>query len=137
MSPDRIASIVVTVLLAVAAVGGFALLGSPAHQQRLAEDRRRVNDLQSIRNWLAVDDKAKKKGTPEVLPSTVPRWSSLDPIPTAPYDYHRIDERQYELCATFTEAAPNEYGSWAHPAGHACFRFDRTDQRGQPMLVTR
>jgi hypothetical protein len=118
---------------AVAIVGGFLFTGSPEHDQRIAADRARIDDLRSIATAISLD-----ASVPEIPPLKVrPTYSDgrgtlSSAVSTAPYPYRRIDARHFELCATFLEKAPDTNPAFPHDAGNACFRFDARDRSGTP-----
>ena len=109
----------VAIVLAVAAlIAGFLLLGSPGHQRRMANDNRRLQDLQQIAS--AVYNVTHPGGGYPASTSTMPLPSSLqdlvkgggayysnsylhtkDPITGQSYEYRVVDSAHLELCAVF------------------------------------
>jgi hypothetical protein len=138
------------ILVVLAIVGGFLIVGSPAKQRAIRFDEQRVNDLTTIQ-YQIIDYWQAKGALPAALSDlddpvsnfTVPN----DPETATPYDYSIKNSRgslAFELCATFDLPSSKEpsdqaiYNSpmipavvggatnadWDHAAGHAC--FDRT-----------
>ena len=103
------------------------MLGPPGEERARRLDQRRVRELQMI--GLGVDGYWTTKGH---LPASMEEvskesggvsFSTSDPVTGAPYGYRVVDERNYELCATFDRASsprptPNR---WTHGAGMRCF----------------
>jgi hypothetical protein len=142
--------------LFVAAVGICAILGGVATMEpswvakARQDDERREQDLRAIVS--AVDNFAARE---EALPYDLPKlaaatqdWAGLlalaDPETGQAYDYARIGQHSYKLCATFKLASSptlNASGqpssrdpsrSWLHPAGAHCFAFD--DKSPNPIF---
>ncbi len=105
---ERLYALISTVaVIATLAVGSIAM-GSPNNQRELSADGRRITDLREIAHAIhakAKSDKALKRGF--VLPSRLNEVEGLapgqivDPISRAPYEYQRVGDSQYRLCATF------------------------------------
>lgn len=130
----------VGLVVALAVVSGFFIVGSPQTAREYRTDETRVSDLQSIQYQLA-NYYQLKRTLPQELATlndplsyyTVP----ADPTTGAPYRYEKIDDRSFRLCATFVrESRPNQYrnpasavspiekggaDTWEHGAGEACF----------------
>ncbi len=113
------------IAMAVIAVVSLWVLGSPSATRERNQDRQRVADLRSIEGlvWNYILEH-------EQLPSTLDalrRGNQWMTIPTDPqtddsYEYRRLNEERYELCATFTgeDRGPTE---WAHGPGRQCFEM--------------
>jgi hypothetical protein len=119
----------ILVAAALAAIGAaIVFVGSPADARQRRFDDRRVSDLTEIttsldRYWTtstqlpASLEEAAVGGA-----ASVPR----DPESGEPYGYRALDDRRYELCATFARPsdeppALNEPPFRAHAAGRQCF----------------
>lgn len=124
------------VVVVASIVWGFAVLGSPRTQQLLKYDTQKVNDLQSLNNQ--VQSYLSSKGA---LPKNIDElkslnyYSSLKDQQTGKlYEYVKVSETEYNVCADFNKASPSEegggymapplygYTNWTHPAGHYCFK---------------
>lgn len=129
---------IAVILLAV--VGSFFIIGSPFTQRLVQFDQRRVNDLQSLQ-WQIVNYWQRKSALPASLDdlrddlsgSVVPR----DPETGAVYEYRKVGDLSFELCATFRRASgeigldtplytgpyvpERELVNWPHEEGRACF----------------
>lgn len=118
-------------------VAGMAVSGTPATQRQHEADRRRVSDLQTIAR--AVHDRYNRRAAAEPpLPENLPALKAgryveriVDPQTRAPYIFRSKGGNQYELCATFALADPDESGSgrvgspfWKHAAGEGCYALD-------------
>ena len=133
-------------VVAAAIIGGFFLVGSPATQRKMAEDQRRVQDLQQIASELFNFMQSEKYQfkTSSTLPATLPEFSAKhsylntnDVVSGKPYEYRKLSAAEYELCAEFnmasekTEAgAPMRHNPskvdafWQHAAGRHCYKLD-------------
>ena len=127
-----------TIVMLVAIIAGFFIVGTPYAARQMRYDDQRVNDLQSIQ-WQVVNYWQNK----ETLPSSLDQLNDpisgyvapVDPQTNASYEYKTTGALSFELCATF--ARVNEHptqnympmavtgtptaDSWAHAAGHTCY----------------
>ncbi|MBD2114301.1 MULTISPECIES: hypothetical protein [Cyanophyceae] len=138
---DRAFAAVATAAVGLAIVAGFWVLGTPGRQREIAADRQRLQDVASIaqrlhEQYLADDDSFE-------LPATLDAIELRnDPLTNQPYEYERLGDRDFNLCATFDtdssthRLSPQESnpdaGRWQHPEGRHCFEFDVTEY---PTLV--
>jgi hypothetical protein len=124
-------------------IGGFLIIGSPAHARSMRFDAQRVQDLQSIQSEVLSYWQLKQS-----LPLTLTTLNDglggyqvpVDPESNTAYEYKALgktaDGRQsFELCATFNLVGTgNAYGigpegpggrdsnyTWEHGLGHTCF----------------
>jgi hypothetical protein len=129
----------VSLVVLVAVISGFFLIGSPHHQRLVRFDETKVNDLENIQ-WQIVSYWQQH----EVLPATLGDISNslnnfivpVDPESKESYSYQVTGDRSFELCAVFN--LPNtdnqsEYSypsapvrflnnpNWAHDTGEKCF----------------
>lgn len=125
------------VVIVIAVIVGFSILGSPRTQQLIKYDEQRLADLQNIK-YQVEDYYQTNGGLPDSMSdlnkkntaySTIP----VDPQTKADYEYNLVGQsaKAYELCATFNKDTTKnltrtypEYDSsinWKHPAGHYCF----------------
>ncbi len=126
------------VLIFIVIFSGFFIIGSPETQRMLRFDRQRVEHLQNIQSQIVNYWQTKGK-LPETLDNlsdplvgfTVPR----DPKTDAPYEYRRISELTFVLCADFRlesasypkPAIPRAFyqdvfeANWEHGQGKQCF----------------
>lgn len=134
MSGQRLAAGLAIAVVVAAIVAGLVISGSPEQQRLLRLDSQRVNDLQSLSQWISVNYSSTRELPAELaelvdgrMLSRVPR----DPESDQAYAYEILDRREYRLCAEF--ALPSEHpeldGFWAHAAGRQCFRFDLSSMR--------
>lgn len=136
---------VVSVIVFGSVVGGFFLVGSPAHQRDVRFDTERVSDLQNIQSQ-TLQYWQQKNALPTKLSDLSDSISGFVPPKDpdgATYEYTVKDPLTFELCATFkTESTaqlgpdasgryskPSSIGfsgepysqNWNHSAGHTCF----------------
>ena len=142
------------VLVLATIVWAFVVMGSPFTQRALRLDQRRIEDLQSIQ-WQVVNYWQQRERLPEALADLSDPISSYM-VPRDPefqkgaaYEYRKISDKTFELCATFAKPLSEgwvEYGkgggvmpmrnmavssepyyggitgeSWDHEAGRSCF----------------
>lgn len=135
-------ALVASVVIAVALVAAFLVMGSPAEQRATQLDVRRVQDLQRLAR--GVESHAQLRGAlPPALAtlSAQPgsRWPVTDPATGAPYGYETTGPRSYRLCAVFEtdtaradgDAVPWGGDGWNHAVGRRC--FDRKLERELPV----
>jgi hypothetical protein len=116
-----VAAILIVVAIVVAA---FVTIGSPNHARAEALDRQRVSDLGDAAAELHEDYGAGP------LPAALPQ-PRHDPVSGKPYQYQRLNDNRYRLCATFELPTPPEQRAgpdvntfWHHPAGRFCYPLD-------------
>jgi hypothetical protein len=110
-------------LMALTLGVGFWSTGSPSSLRVLNQDSRRVRDLHDL--TVQIENKRYSGGL-QVPPASLADvgLSGSDPFIGRPYEYRRIDNGRYELCAGFGAASPSASGTalfWAHSAGRKCF----------------
>jgi hypothetical protein len=127
-----------TIVVVGSVVWGFSVLGSPRTQQLFKYDQQKVSDLQNINSQVA-----NFYSSNGLLPKTVEETYNgnyyvpkIDPQSQKPYQYQKMTDITYQLCAEFNKASNDKmspaslyvdlyYGgtstSWTHPAGHYCF----------------
>ena len=146
------------VIIVIAIVAGFIIVGSPNKQRSLRFDQQRLNDLQNIQ-YQITNYWQKTGNLPATLSEmydplsgfTLPR----DPKSNVQYEYSVKSSTSFSLCATFDlgtdqvgsvngqpylKTMPNilqstgESSSWDHGVGRAC--FERTiDPRLYPPIT--
>ncbi|MEO0866843.1 MAG: hypothetical protein AAFY17_00060 [Cyanobacteria bacterium J06642_11] len=125
---DRFFALMATLAVLAGTAAGFWVLGTPGQQRLIVGDQQRLEDLSAIAStlyWNYQDQEDYR--LPEVLAPTDQRQ---DPLTQTPYQYNKINDVQYQLCADFaTDSsthklanAPNQ--NWQHPQGRYCFEFD-------------
>ncbi|MGB7249081.1 MAG: hypothetical protein WBC73_09090 [Phormidesmis sp.] len=139
VSTDRTFVTISAAAVVIAAIAGFWLLGSPNQQRLLSLDSERISDLSQIASELAYDgespiDNSSAPPLPAQLPEAVTARDDLrDPLTGDLYEYRRLSDTAYELCATFaTDASEQRSNSrfvdvrWRHPAGYHCFEIEKS-----------
>ncbi|MFH1366230.1 MAG: DUF5671 domain-containing protein [Patescibacteria group bacterium] len=115
-------------------IWGFSVLGSPRTQQLLKYDEQKVNDLQNINNQV-INFYSNKGALPKTIEEMANGNYYVNPKDSQTgnlYEYKKINETSYNLCADFNKASDDRsnlaypvslYGdvSWVHPAGYYCF----------------
>jgi hypothetical protein len=139
----RTVGITISIVLVISIVGGFFIVGSPAQQRKIRFDEQRILDLQNIQSQVE-SFYASQTTLPMSLSELegtgfgfiVPR----DPETNNVYEYRRMGEKKYTLCALFTTAldvatSPTRgsasvsvpYGAstpnFSHQAERTCFDF--------------
>jgi Domain of unknown function (DUF5671) len=128
------------VAVAVVALYGFVVAGSPFRQRLARFDEQRVMDLQIIQDRIVHSYWIQKNALPKTLEDLRDNISGydspLDPEFIVPYEYRSTGKLTFELCALFSmpseennsitkPAYPYGYAenvdNWNHPAGHYCF----------------
>ena|SRR5437867_3019069 len=137
---------IASIIVGVAVVWGFAIVGSPATERLRKLDERRIIDLKTIhseiQNIVYGETPYSRRGEMPVkpLPKTLEeiaqsarerRVPVRDAATGEPYEYRVIDETHFELCATFALPRDRSHDvAWNHPAARHCFSFDvRTQSR--------
>lgn len=134
------------VLVLVAIIGAFFIVGSPATARLLQFDQQKISDLQGIQSQIVYYWQRK-----EILPPTLSDLNdelSYYTVPNDPqgqaYEYNIKDVQNlsFEICATFNKDSDSQRGqvkpssvytktgiseNWQHAAGRYC--FERTIDR--------
>ncbi|MBD1915336.1 MULTISPECIES: hypothetical protein [Cyanophyceae] len=138
---DRAFAVVATVAVGLAIAAGFWVLGTPGRQREIAADRQRLQDVGTIAQRL--HERYLTDNDSFELPATL-EASELrnDPLTNQPYEYERLSDREFNLCATFdTDSSTHRLTAqesnpdaerWQHPEGRHCFEFDVAEY---PTLV--
>jgi hypothetical protein len=132
---DRAFAAVATVAVGLAIAAGFWVLGTPGRQREIAADRQRLQDVAAIAQRL--HDQYIADNDSFELPATLEAIDLRnDPLTNQPYEYQKVGDRTFELCATFdTDSSTHRLSGqdanpdaerWQHPAGRHCFEFDVT-----------
>jgi hypothetical protein len=125
------------VIVLAAVVFGFIALGSPSSRRGVQLDIQRVENLRTMQydvgNYYSLNDE---------LPDSLSDLRSVhvDPKTKSSYEYNKLDDEKFELCATFdTVSDMNEtyymYGStvasgaddFSHDTGRVCFERNVAD----------
>lgn len=144
------------IVVFVAIVSGFFIVGSPNEMRTLRLDNQRVQDLQNIQ-WQIVNFWQQKEKLPASLKEAEDPISGytmpVDPETHAAYGYQITGPLSFKLCATFgAEGSGDLYGnpslsaasepaagadSWQHQAGEQCFERTIDPERYPPYSKTR
>jgi hypothetical protein len=134
MSAGKLALIGSVVVVAGAVIAGLIVSGSPLEQRLIRYDDRRVADLQTISNAL-LSYYRETKSIPPNLETLVNGWIRAD-LPHDPqtedrYEYVRLSDRSFQLCADFIRASDSDARAefWAHDSGRQCFTLDYSGVR--------
>ncbi len=102
---------VAVVLVIAMVVWSFSVIGSPMSQRKLRIDQRRRDDLQSIQ-WQVINYWQQREKLPVTLADLVDPLSGYM-LPRDPefqkgmmYEYKKISDKSFELCATFALPLP-------------------------------
>jgi uncharacterized protein DUF5671 len=132
------------VAMALVAVVGLVLLGSPGSARARELDQRRLRNVQALS--AAVESYAADYGRlPPSLDALMSRPNAprpatevTDPVTDQPFEYAVLDSVHYRLCATFaTRDTIGPIGGskpfWSHPAGRHCFTLELSPRRRAPQ----
>ena len=140
MSVNRIAAVVVTVLVIAVVAVGLLLGGSPAEQRLLRFDERRVADLRMLARAVRVH--WNRAGELPVALSELADGQNLDRLPLDPatredYDYAVTGADGFRLCASFVRPSVNPVAQefWVHTAVRHCFEFELGGPLQEDLLV--
>ena len=126
--PQLLAGLLALVVV-VAVVAGIVVVGSPAEQRTQRLDERRVGDLASIAQaadlyWTRHAQLPTSLNELTSEPGT--RLRTDDPETNAPYEYRRLDDSAFEVCAQFQRQSQQDSVAvdrfWLHGTGRQCFR---------------
>ncbi len=139
MKLDRIFGVAACIIVALGLVLAFLVIGPPGHARLVALDQQRGRDLFYIASGIHARF-GETGGLPKGLPSDLER---RDPVTLRPYEFQRIDAKNYKLCARFSLAAENEAlepswpgQSWPHGAGRTCYQFNVAASEVAPRLIS-
>ena len=110
--PVGISSVIKSSVLVLALIiWSFSIIGSPKDQRAWRLDERRVQDLQSIQ-WQVINLWQQKEKLPETLAEmSSPISGFMTPVDPEfekglVYEYRKISDMKFELCATFSAEMP-------------------------------
>ncbi len=121
----------------------FLIFGTPSVQRKMRIDNQRINHLQSIQ-WEIRNYFVNKGKLPEST-EEIYEFSSFvipkDPITQEEYQYRKIDDLNYELCANFylenyalQFPSPYKNEDWTHPVGKYCFQRKINSAIDKPII---
>ena len=132
--PSSLFSWFITACVVASVAGGLLFMQSPTQVRLKKIDNVRVSNLRALENTIVAFHRKYKK-LPESLeemrrPDVFPVANNLkDPTGKA-YEYRKIDDRSYELCAFFdtdtlsedeSKETPYTPYQWPHKPGRYCF----------------
>ena len=101
-------------LVVVAAIGaGLATVGGPGIGRMEKRDFTRFSDLQQLKNFVTCVARNNEGVVPDTLdpvPSCQQNPTTVDPFTDQPYVYRKLDERSFDICASFE--APERFSDW-------------------------
>jgi len=131
MTLNKLAVIISSVIVLVAVITGFALIGSPVDERLRRLDEHRIDDL---RRLFAVISEiyVLTDSLPDSLEDLV-NGRQLSQLPTDPesgamYHYEVIAPASFRLCAGFSSASASGV-FWSHGAGLHCFTLSPQARR--------
>jgi hypothetical protein len=137
----KLFGVVATGFAAVTVLLGFLVTGGPSSQRGVQADMQRVRDLHQIAEAIKNFTRSGAASVPANLaemPASAGYISQLnDPVTGAAYEYRRISDTEYELCAVFAHddrdaAVRRRTPFWAHARGRHCFQVS-TKQTTPPQ----
>lgn len=142
MKSYKIFAIASVVVVVASIVWGFTVMGLPQSQRAQQLDMTRINDLQNIQSQV-VNYYQQKNTVPDDLATLADPISNYiipnDPETQLPYQYEKISDTSFKLCADFTTSVNGANGStrslpvakpimfddinqnWQHEEGNFCF----------------
>ena len=145
-SPYRIAAIGSTAVVVIVAIASLFVIDSPMKERLRRLDDRRLSDLQSISYGIDTFVLKNNQQLPESLDALVKdrdlgylENQIKDPETRDNYEYKKMSDKSYELCANFalstTEVenskADDIYSAhgpaWDHQSGRHCFTLEVRD----------
>lgn len=133
-SAIRIVGWVCALAVISAIFAGLLLVGSPNTARQRRSDEMRAEDLSYLASdiWVFVNQNKRLPNT--IGESEVPRRNAgarQDPITRKPYEYRKLNDSEFELCAVFETAskAKGNSSGWPyavfteHPKGRHCFKL--------------
>ena len=116
MNRDRIFAALATLAVLTGLALGFRELGSPRTQRSVNADIARSLDLEGLSQVINNAHRINQKlpVSLDELKKTNPSLRIADPETKTPYSYSVLGEKQYQLCAVYTN------NNSAHPAGTFC-----------------
>ena len=140
----KVIGAVATVAVVALVIAGLFAIGSPATARKFKADQERRNRLSQIHYVLAghVREEGSLPGSLEDIDEEVLRQAGYgfdarrDPETGEPFEYRKLSDRRYEVCADFEtssqDARANEFGPYPgdleHEAARTCFDRRITDQ---------
>ena len=144
---------IVSIIILIGITYGVIQNGSPITLRAKQMDERRINNLMTIQNQIVYSQWQNKGDVPTSLEALNEPISGFvipkDPETAKSYEYKRISNNSFELCANFktkSEIANSTYtkpiqieninDNWQHDSGRVC--FERTiDQKLYPVNPTK
>lgn len=128
MNRNSWAAVLATIVVIVAVVLGFRVLGGPGSQRLVRTDQRTLQAL----GQLAQQINSKWQYGGKTLPANLdifPESAKKNPVSGTAFIYRVKSPTEYELCSAFltdNHTAPdvNTADPWLHPKGDYCFTFD-------------
>lgn len=134
---------VAVVLVLGSIIWGFSVIGSPRTQRLMKYDQMKQDDLQSIQAQI-VNYWQQKSALPQSLDGLSNPLSGfmvpVDPQTQQPYEYIKVSDKGFQLCATFNRESRNNNAdtetraltsqiypynfadeNWKHGEGQVCF----------------
>ena len=140
MKLERVFGVAACVIVALGLVLAFLVIGPPSHARLVALDQQRITDLDNIASGLHDRFGEVTGGLPRRLPSNL---QTRDPATGRPYEFQKIDAKNYKLCARFALATEGETierrwpspQNWPHGAGLTCYKFNVSAPGVAPTVI--
>ncbi len=139
---SKLFSAFVSIIVIASIICGFLIMGTPATQRKIRDDKTRIRDLGSIQLKIANYYNSKEE-IPQELASLndalADHYIKHDPATGESYGYSKIDDTTFKICATFELDSPvvdtekadmsdwrvreiqKETEQWNHSAERTCF----------------
>lgn len=143
---------VASLAVLAAVVAGFCVVGSPSNARAVENDQERVAALQSMQ-YQVTNFWQQKQRLPntaqELIDPASPEPLPVDPQTGAIYEYEKVGEYDFALCANFETDSqkaqqsekgnrapydvPTDMSSWEHGIGETCFSRTIDPERYPPL----
>lgn len=124
----RTIGLIVSLVVIVSLISGFAIIGSPQKVRDLRFDQEKVNDLSMIQSQIIQYWQNKDILPVELTDLNDPVIGFTVPVDAQTgerYGYKVLEKYTFNLCAVFNEEGDSQYRfkdeSWKHDSGEVCF----------------
>ncbi|PSO44567.1 MAG: hypothetical protein BRC22_02315, partial [Parcubacteria group bacterium QH_9_35_7] len=128
---------VVLFVIGIIAIGLY-FVGSPQQARMKKFDKQKISDLQRLSHFIDgyYRENEKLPDKLEELKQNKPNLSITDPQTNRKYQYEKIKNRQYKLCAEFNNSqteskryypTPRREEKWNYQQGESCFELKVRD----------
>ncbi len=133
MKKNKITMIILSFIVLSTVIYGFMDGGSPQAARNKRFDDTRIQNVQTIKNWVGSYYRTNKVLPPTVIEASTSYSSGNSKVPSDPetnieYQYQIVGSKEYKICATFStntmNNAPQYLLEYSHISGFYCFTFN-------------